>query len=285
MAYIVIKGDELYHHGIKGMKWGVRRYQNADGSLKAAGRKRYTEGGPKSLKGNLHRLAAKNYELNEKTYEKMGNKTLASMNRAAKENSLKKAEAADAEKAKRISEKKPLTDEERAARNAKIKKAAIAAGAVAATAALAYAGHKYMKHVNSEADHNLGRAKAEAIIDAFDRSENAKNSNRDKYYAGDIDLATRFRKDIAASDRLHATKRSIDRITNDSDMKRKARNAVVREDLNYARDKALRKKYNRSSYKEAAYGRTRAILDARTTVEERLRDRANEEAERMKKRR
>lgn len=33
--------DSLSHHGIKGMKWGVRRYQNADGSLTAAGRKRY----------------------------------------------------------------------------------------------------------------------------------------------------------------------------------------------------------------------------------------------------
>lgn len=31
---------ELYHHGIKGMKWGVRRYQNADGSLTPAGKKR-----------------------------------------------------------------------------------------------------------------------------------------------------------------------------------------------------------------------------------------------------
>jgi hypothetical protein len=31
---------ELYHYGVKGQKWGVRRYQNADGSLTTAGKKR-----------------------------------------------------------------------------------------------------------------------------------------------------------------------------------------------------------------------------------------------------
>lgn len=41
----VRRGDDLQHHGIKGMKWGRRRYQNADGSLTPAGRKRYGHDG------------------------------------------------------------------------------------------------------------------------------------------------------------------------------------------------------------------------------------------------
>lgn len=38
--YIITSKGELKHWGIKGMRWGVRRYQNADGTLTAAGKRR-----------------------------------------------------------------------------------------------------------------------------------------------------------------------------------------------------------------------------------------------------
>lgn len=44
-SYAIIRADELQHHGVKGQKWGVRRYQNEDGSLTAEGRDKYSQQG------------------------------------------------------------------------------------------------------------------------------------------------------------------------------------------------------------------------------------------------
>lgn len=38
-----VYSDELYHHGIKGQRWGIRRFQNKDGSLTPLGKKRVKE--------------------------------------------------------------------------------------------------------------------------------------------------------------------------------------------------------------------------------------------------
>ena len=42
-TWICTRQNELTHHGIKGMKWGVRRFLNVDGSLTPAGKRRYDE--------------------------------------------------------------------------------------------------------------------------------------------------------------------------------------------------------------------------------------------------
>lgn len=44
-----MENKQLYHHGIRGMKWGVRRFQNKNGSLTAAGKKRYGDSDEKKV--------------------------------------------------------------------------------------------------------------------------------------------------------------------------------------------------------------------------------------------
>lgn len=73
--YYGLPEDELYHHGIKDQKWGIRRFQNPDGSLTEEGRRRY--GRMKSLandaavkaKAAVKRVASDYHERTQKKRE------------------------------------------------------------------------------------------------------------------------------------------------------------------------------------------------------------------------
>ena len=116
---IYYESNYLCHYGLKGMKWGQRRWQNADGTFNAAGKARYFG---KSAGGNVRRALASAYGINERVYNKLGNKTLASMNKAAKEQMLEKAAKADQRKADRRQEKINAKNHKTAEKDAEINK-------------------------------------------------------------------------------------------------------------------------------------------------------------------
>ena len=118
----------LAHHGIKGQKWGVRRYQNPDGSLTEAGIKRYGEHGVDYLNAKQAKKEANNEY--RKAFNAAYNKShqaysISKKRRDASENRWEKAIDA-AEKAniadKNYKEaKKKMRDETGRSRSAKLK--------------------------------------------------------------------------------------------------------------------------------------------------------------------
>ena len=86
--------DELYHHGIKGQKWGVRRFQNPDGTRTPAGKERY-KSNPAETASWVHEVSS-SARVNSSSKEKMLNAIQGSLDEgkeAVRSSAQKKAKA------------------------------------------------------------------------------------------------------------------------------------------------------------------------------------------------
>lgn len=158
MSSYVVNGQEFYHHGIKGMKWGVRRFQTKDGSLTPAGRKRYVTTAQAVRNANNAAKDARKASIAESRATDSGigslrrgmNKASAAGRKAYQESIAKdKAYNKQLREDKKAAKENPET--ERKGLSDKQKKVIKAGAAVAGTALAAYGAYRFSEYAKDKA--------------------------------------------------------------------------------------------------------------------------------------
>ena len=158
---------ELYHHGIKGQRWGIRRFQNKDGSLTRLGQKRVDKQAKAAAKELEKRAARGQYSLDTKFESISGGKSIKPKRRSG------------------------------------LGAAAALAGAVGGAATLGKALHDAPKYTEKKGKKEYTIGKAKPILDssksvADTLASRSKNSAEayGKKKAGQIDLSNASDKEL-----------------------------------------------------------------------------------------
>ena len=172
---VYYESNYLCHYGLKGMKWGQRRWQNADGTFNAAGKARYF-GANSDHRPDSVKEAKQKYKAARKEYNKAFNnaynhnhpysfsKKRREASNARWEEAGKKAEALNKAKSEYKQAKKSVSGN----REAKLKKAAKIGATIAAVGLVAYGGYKlYSSNKNNKSIKN-------AIMEEAMREKRAK---------------------------------------------------------------------------------------------------------------
>lgn len=114
------EGEYLEHHGIRGMKWGVRRYQNADGSLTSEGKARYGSTGREGKKTSAKRMS-KDFNKLDQSYANVEQRRVVNQGKVIRE--MRKANKARSDKSYEKHKTEALTAAQKASEANKQKKA------------------------------------------------------------------------------------------------------------------------------------------------------------------
>lgn len=176
---LISDSSYLVHHGVLGMKWGIRRYQNKDGTLTAQGKSRY--GTTSALRRTLRGMANTT----------LGQKLAVRMNKGYRED-RKEIKSAYLEKKSKLNKNSSKYKENLKSLNDDYKKTKGEAATAAADAIYGRQSHELNKKIQTE---SIGKSVAKSILmggyGSLKHSQ-ARTSDMDRTTSAAIGIVTGF---------------------------------------------------------------------------------------------